>query len=579
MRINHKITLAMAAALVAANAWAVQAKRMPTIYNQADGKTVTLVLTGDESRHGITTTDGLALTRGNDGNYYYMAAGRMTAVMAHDAQQRTEAEQAFVAQHAAELTLEAQAAARPFKAQRKVTAMDIENTQVPHIGSPRIPIIMVNYTDYKFKGNDPLGTFRARYSNGPHSSYQYFVDQSFGKFTPQFDVIDLVQLSGERKLYGGNENDSPYGNDVGLGKMVSEACLALDSVDWSIYDNDKDGTVDVVIVLYAGVGEAQGGHYTSVWPCQWELENSDYGKVLEIGGVNINSFAVFNELAGRDDNGEVLDGIGTFCHEFSHCLGLPDFYATNNMGYYGMGTWSVMDYGNYNDDGNTPVGYTAYERNYLGWMDIEDAIPGSIINLKPITEGGKAYRIANDQDPAGNEYFIVECRKASGWEQFMASSGLMISHVDYDANAWAMNTVNNNGQRQRMTIVPADNKLSRINEEGDLYPYNGNDELTDNSTPPARVYTGSGSVKRLHKPITGITLGNDGSVTLKFMYKEPGDVNGDDLVDVADLNILIDIMLGSDSADNYGKRAYINGDDIVDIDDVNALIEMLITKQ
>lgn len=577
MRITKHFILALAAMMVTANAWAVRAKSVQTVHTQSDGKTITVVLAGDEHRHGYITTDGYAVIKAADGNFYYLNQGETSRVLAHNVQDRDNAEQQFIAQNAHNLVI-ATSESQARRAPRKVALKDVDS-QVPTSGSPHIPIILVSYKDLKLKGDNPIESMVEHYVTGDKSAFNYFKDQSYGKFTPQFDILGVVELSGNRSEYGGNTNNSPYGDDIGVGKMVAEACLSVpDFVDWSLYDNNGDGDCDVVIVLYAGPSEAQGADMNAVWPMQWELEYSDYGQTIEIDSIKINKFAVFNELVGTDDDGTVLDGIGTFCHEFSHCIGLPDFYATNNMGYYGMGRWSIMDYGNYNDESNTPVGYTAYERNYLGWMDIEEAQPNSIITLAPVPAGGKAYKITNDQVASGNEYFIIEAREQTGWETFMAGSGLMITHVDYDPIVWEYNSVNNNGQRQRMTIVPADNKSSLYNEEGDLYPNAaGNNELTDSSTPAARVYTGEGSVKRLHKPITDITRNDDGTITLKFMYTGvKGDVNGDDSVDIADVNILINIILGIDDAANYEGRALVNDDDVVDIADVNLLINTIL---
>lgn len=577
MKFNKRITLGLCAITVAASAWAVQAKHNPITYTQSDGSTITVVLAGDEWHHGHVTQDGLLVKQNAQGDWCYATASGTSTIIAHDAAQRSSSEAQFAATSA--MTLAQQAT--PARAKRIAAKDIVEETQVPHMGSPRIPVILVNYNDLKFKGKNPVETFEEHFNTGAKSANKYFEDQSFGKFSPKYDILGLVDLEGDRKVYGGNDY---YGNDKGLGNMVAEACFALgDGVDWSKYDNDKDGMVDVVILLYAGTGEAQSSIPDAVWPCQWDLASSDYDENITIGGTTISKFAVFNELYGTSDNGTQIDGIGTFCHEFSHCIGLPDWYATNNMGYYGMGNYSLMDYGCYNDYGRTPTAYTAYERNFLGWMDIEEATPNSIYTLTPVTEGGKAYKITNDQDPTGNEYFIIECRKQSAWDSFMPSNGgMMVTHVDYSEKAWADNTVNNNGQRKRMTTVPADNKQSYANEEGDLFPYGDHNEFTDDSSPAARTYNGDGSIKRLHKPITDIVKNNDGSVTLKFMYTAPpalpGDVDGNGEVDITDLNIVLNIILGKDSADNYDGRADVTGDDEVDISDANATVNKILGK-
>ena len=567
MTIRKRTILSLIALSITAISWAVPAKRIKTTHLQSDGTTITVQLTGDERSHCYRTLDGMALTQASDGNFYYASSN----VLAHNMSQRSAAEASFIAENASLLTGDRNT---PRRTKAKAALKDDE-PQVPHMGSPRIPIVLVGYNNLKLKGN-PEENFEKHFNTNEKSAYNYFADQSFGKFTPQFDILGVANLTQDRKVYGGNDY---YGNDLGVGLMVGEACEMFKDVDWTQYDNDGDGYVDVVIVLYAGTGEAQGGPSESVWPCQWDLYSSDYGKNLDMGEVIISKFAVFNELYGSSDKSSTIDGVGTFCHEFSHCLGLPDFYCTNSMSYYGMGSWSLMDYGCYNDNAYTPVGYTAYERDFFGWMQIEDAEPNSIITLSPVPAGGKAYRIANDQDPTGNEYFIIENRKKAGWEEYMASDGLMVTHVDYDAKVWNANTVNNNGQRQRMTIVAADNKCSLYNEAGDLYPYNGNNELTDSSTPAARVYTGEGSVKRLHKPITGITKNNDGTITLRFMYEGiPGDVDDNGTVDIKDANIIINIILGKDSPDNYDGRADVDGNGSVDIKDANIIINSILGK-
>lgn len=57
-----------------------------------------------------------------------------------------------------------------------------------------------------------------------------------------------------------------------------------------------------------------------------------------------------------------------------------------------------------------------------------------------------------------------------------------------------------------------------------------------------------------------------------------GDVNCDGRVDVTDVNVVINIMLGKDTADNYGGRADITGDGTVDVSDINAVVNIMLGK-
>ena len=504
-----KLFTLMVAALFCFAASAVPAKPGTHTITQSDGSTVTVRMIGDEFHHALVTLDDMTVGIDEQGDVYYCNVLGLTAVRAHDPATRDAAEAAFVATNAEMLSVAA--AVNETSKQRRARANAARLTQVPQGGSPRIPIILVNYKDIKMKAEDAVAAFENQFNSSGASCLTYFIDQSRGQFTPQFDILGPVNLANNRAYYGGNSG----GYDKGVGLMVKEACdsLLAQGVDFSVYNNDTDDHVDVVVVLYAGVGEAQayGIVPNSVWPCQWELSDSEVGEALRAAeGLWIDKFAVFNELAGASDATTELDGIGTFCHEFSHCLGLPDFYDTNYGGHYGMGNWSLMDNGCYADDGHTPTGYSAYERNFMGWLDLITPEVDTQYDLAPLnTDEGTAVKILNDA--SSNEYFILENRQKTGWDEYNPAAGLMVTHVTYSDYAWENNVVNNYSL-QRMTILPADNKLNSYSEYGDLYPYNGNDSITDNSTPAAKVNTGN----YLHKPITEITkVGNH--VTFYFM--------------------------------------------------------------
>ncbi|MBQ4005398.1 MAG: M6 family metalloprotease domain-containing protein [Muribaculaceae bacterium] len=515
------LSLLAIAALCCGVSLAVPAKRTPLTVVQSDGSTIVVTPVGDEFCHSLLTSDGLTVCRGEDGNVYYETASGSTKVLAHEASARSASELSFIAGNASALKMSART---PRRTPRRGPLRANSFTQVPQTGSPHIPIILVNYKDIKFKSSNPVAQFEGQFNTNAKSCLQYFVDQSRGLFTPEFDILGPVTMPNNRATYGGNVG----GNDKGVGTMVALAVKGLqDEVDFSKYDNDGDGEVDVVVVLYAGVGEAQATSTVpnSVWPCQWDLNDSYANGCSAYSSFDagqdgktalVNKFAVFNELSGSSDNTTVIDGVGTFCHEFSHCLGLPDFYDTRNTWYsnYGMNAWSLMDYGCYNDDGNTPIGYDAYEREFMGWLTPIVPTPGQSYTLDPLNlETGEAVKIYNDKNQ--NEYFYLECRQQTGWDAFMEASGLMITHVDYDADVWNGNTVNNTSSHQRMTVVPADNDLSEYTNSGDLWPYNGKNEFTDSSEPAANVFTGS----KLGKPVTGITkTGN--KVSFVFMEGE-----------------------------------------------------------
>ncbi len=521
-----RMLLSTVAALSLTAAVAVPAKPGLRTFSQPDGTKIELNLIGDEYFHSYVTSDGLAVARQQDGFFYYVEGSKLTGVRASSPEMRSAAEKAFISGNVGKLSLSARIKEmKPALKARKQAGAPKKATQVPNNGSPRVPVLLVQYKDVKFKDADPKATFEKFFKNGSESARQYFVDQSNGKYTPEFDVYGPVTLSGNRSVYGGNDY---WGNDEGVGTMVGEGCLGLkDEIDFSRYDNNGDGECDVVIVLYAGDGEASSDDKdaeNAVWPCQWDLASSDYKSALYLNDVTVNKFAVFNELFGGDLT--QIDGIGTFCHEFSHCLGLPDFYDTNYNGHFGMANWSLLDSGCYNNDGFTPCGYTAYEKAFMNWIELEEATEDTYYTLDPFNQNkDRALKITNSKDE--DEYYIIENRRRKGWDEYMVAEGLLITHVTYDDNAWAQNCVNDY-DLQRMTLIPADNELKMtkhnyfgetyyvVDEEslkGDLWPFGPATELTDVSTPAAKVNTGG----YMSKPVTAITDNGDGTVSFWFM--------------------------------------------------------------
>ena len=302
-----------------------------------DGTQVKVQLVGDEFMHYYQSADG---TR-----YLYDAASATYQVYS-DSQFSNSRRKAV---------------ARRAKANNRRAVRRKANVTNIFQGTKKGLIILAQFTDSKFQS----GHDRALYNkianaenytdNGFKGSVKdYFKAQSAGQFELDFDVVGICQLKNPCSYYGGNAST---GDDLHAGEMVAEACqwAATQGVDFSKYDWDGDGEVDQVFVLYAGKGEADGGAASTVWPHEFALSYSDYGKSLSLSGVIVDTYACSAELNDRDQ----LDGIGTFCHEFSHCMGFPDLYDTGYSGWFGMGDYDLMSAGNYNGDGRCPAGYSA----------------------------------------------------------------------------------------------------------------------------------------------------------------------------------------------------------------------------
>lgn len=508
---------------------AVPAKPGWHTISQSDGTTLNVQTVGNAFNHAILTTDGLTVARGADGDFYYTSSlTGLTAVRAHEANQRTSTENAFIAAQRGNLSMQYKSFNLPKQKGTFRVGGSNDESGVPANGQRRIPIILVEYKDKKF--NNTKEEIIDAMLTGDLSVGQYFRDQSNGLYEPNFEVHGIYCLSQNRQYYGGNSG----GNDQRLGLMVTEAVqlASADGVSFSPYDTNSDDYCDVVIVIYAGVGEAQASwnHPEAIWPCNWSLSAASYYGMGGNGSFRpknsdpvVDNFAVFNELYGSDDNGKTIDGIGTFAHEFGHCLGLPDFYDTGNGNHFGMGDWSIMCMGCYNGDGFVPAGYSAYEKHFMGWIDYITPRPGTYYTLPAWNQKNaatdKAVCITSDLN--SNEFFILENRKKQGWDRYMPGEGIMITHVTYDADRWWANTPNNENI-QLMTYMPADNTLSYNNEGTDPWPQSNKTEFTDNSTPAAKLYmkaNGSitGSAGYLGKPVTEMVINADGTASFWFM--------------------------------------------------------------
>lgn len=542
-RLRH---IAVSAVLITATgAMAVPAKRTTFIATQPDGTQLTLTRAGDEFHKYFLTDDGQVVVGNNTKGYYFAevdaASGRMKAssIEAADAASRNASQKAFVASlNRAELN---EAAARTASMSRMATRKAERNyapkkskaslpaqsgvglfpgTTYPNSGSPKGLIILVEYTDVKFNSSYDAGDyFRRMVSekgfsdyNATGSALDWFTDASMGQFTPDFDVYGPVTLPNKQAYYGGN--DAYYGEDLRPEEMVIDGCKLLDrEVDFSAYDTDGDGYVDNVFVFYAGRGEADGGSEDTVWPHQWEIESA--GKSLTLDGVKINRYACSNEWDGKKP-----DGIGTFVHEFSHVMGLPDLYHTSESGvYYTPCEWSVMDYGPYNNDSRTPPTYSIFERNAMGWIDptVLDKTPRSI-ELGYIGETNEGCIIPTSKN---TEFFLLENRQQEGWDKYIPGHGMLIWHIDYNSSIWLSNSVNNTKSHQYVDIEEANNNPAGNNATAlRNWAFPGTSglytEFTDNTKPSMKTWAGAS----LGTPITGITE-RDGIITFDVCGGKP----------------------------------------------------------
>ena len=500
-----KIILSIALAMLTLTASAVPARRTQRTLTLSDGTQVTATLSGDENYHYWKTADGRAFVM-NEENI-------PQEISLQQAQSKLQAK------------VQARNAHRIAKRTKRKAAWGAETN--PISGERKGLVILVNYKDKKMQHtqaeyNDYFNKAGYSDNNCTGSVRDYFLSQSYGKFSLDFDVMGPVTLSKNLSYYGDNDSD---GNDKHAAEMVAEAVkLAVSGIDLKRYDWDGDGYVDQVYVVYAGYGEHADAPANTIWPHEFELSEAakynDGPGALTINGVTIDTYACSSELRGS--SGNKMDGIGTACHEFSHCLAIPDMYDTSADGEnFGMNVWDLMDYGSYNGEdgyGETPAPFTSYERMYCGWLTpVELTQPCNVNDMPAITKEPVAYLIRNDNPKFPGEYYLLENHQQESWDAYAPAHGMLVLHVDFNSNAWKQNTVNNVASHQRMTIIPADGKLSHYNTAGDTWPGTSKKTaLTDSSNPAAKLYNlNSNGRKFMGHPIENIAE-KDGLISFTF---------------------------------------------------------------
>ena len=410
--------------------------------------------------------------------------------------------------------------------------------------APRGLLVLVNFSDTKYKSTNTkavmdslINAVDCKVNNGYGSAAQYFRDQSEGHYAPVFDVVGPVTLSKSYKYYG--ENDES-GNDLYATDAVIEACILANQqfsdLNFADYDWNNDGYVDFVYVIYAGKGEADTEENDAnsylIWPHNYSIQGvvkyysqgwSKYQKAdTKLDGVYLDNYAMSQELDGYTGS---RAGNGTFCHEFGHVLGLPDFYDTNYKTNYEKALtpndWDIMDGGGYNKDGHCPPNYSAWEKYFMGWhTPVNLGAEGTKLELKANGQSGyECYQInasgsLESATKDGLSYYI-ENRQQKGWDVGLPSHGLLIWKVNFSASAWQNNSPNNTANSPRYTLVSASGTKigTHPNSAGTAYEYDG----------PSNPYPGSANVTSKEvvsgKPLKSITEKN-GVISLIYI-EEP----------------------------------------------------------
>ena len=496
-----KILLSIAFALMGiASGFAAKAHTGLTTITQSDGSQLTIRLHGDEHFSWYSTADDVLLVQ--VGSNYYVAQVeedgtlKATPQLAHNAGERGTVEEQVINNQNKEkflnlLKAEPQALAKPIG--------KVNPAYFPHTGSPKALVILVEFQDVKFKTSDPVATF-THYLKGAgedapeannayvtnvtkgmvnHGSVsQYFNDMSQRKFTPQFDIVGPVTVKKNSAYYGSNTG----GTDANFKEMIAEACKNVSTnVNFADYDQDNDGYIDLVYIIYAGYSESFGGNSADcLWPKSGSATFNEPGtnNLLKLDGKQIYRYGINNELnatptvVNNQFNGmPLLNGIGLFCHEFSHTMGLPDLYPTveaSRVDNQNPEYWDLMDGGEYTYNGYIPTPYSPWEMDVMGWTaPTELGDEAKQVNLDSYATSRTAYKINGEND----EYLLIQNIQADGWWMGIAKAfktGMLVWRIDYPYTTVSLdNRLNNEKGKPNVMIVPADGYVISDYNHGD----------------------------------------------------------------------------------------------------------------
>lgn len=520
-----KLSLLLMALAVAIVASAEPANPMPITVTQPSGETLQLRLVGDEFYHFNTTSDGYTILKVNGRWEYAMKQGdrlASTGVMAHDPEAR-DVKEFQLLESTPKFLVDKQETNRGLRARLERDTKNQSNEPVVDYDAFRGLIILINYNDKQFQMSNANNFYNQLCNTHNYSGFyhqgqfqqctgsvrDYYYDNSMGQFDPDFDVVGPVSLN--YSCYEGHEKSR---------EIFQAAMDAVDAqVDFSQYDADNDGEIDMVFFMVAGYSSSYSGNNSGyLWPHMSYLYgyNGSSYYYLQYDGKYMGRYASSCEIYGWESYGYTMpNAIGTICHEFGHVLGLPDLYDTDYAESGGQSIhpdgWDVMAGGSHNNYGRTPVGYSLWERWELGFTSKPQELTTGTKTLSPVYTSNTGLMMTS---PNPQEYFLFENRQANKWDSALPGHGLLVTRVDRsNQSIWDQNDVNCNPQRNYYELIRASG-----NDDSQV-PFPGNcnvTELTSLTEPALLTWDG----QSCNFGLSGITE-TGGNITFNVVAEVP----------------------------------------------------------
>ncbi len=448
------------------SAFAVKAYPKAVKVTQPDGTSIMVLIHGDEHYRYVTTLSGIPVACGTDGFYHFAEAPNADIIRANNSM--------------------------PYK------------TLAASVKTRKSLILLVQFSDVKFSVDNPKTHFDKMLNQEGYSDFEatgsakdYFKDNLNGYYNISFDVTDVISLPQTIAYYGQDDESVPsvVTYDVNMPLLIRDACEAVRSkYNFADYDLDNDGVVDHVFVFFAGYNEAEGGDKNTIWPHTFSVESKNY----IYNGKKIGTYGCASELKGA--SGRLPAGIGTFCHEYSHSLGLKDLYDVN----YASGglskclwkTLSIMDEGNYNNEGRTPPYYCAIDRELSNVAEFSLLSVDREYSLSPINVNGT---ILKANTSIRDEYYLFENRSSSQkWDKYIGGNGMVVYHIDKSVNyaggikayvRWDKNLINADASHECADLVESLDSASIVSQV--FFPGQGNvKEFSATSNPGFEDWNG-----------------------------------------------------------------------------------------
>lgn len=537
---------------LAASVSAIPAYPYPIKYKQPNGAEITIQLYGDEKVHWAETSDGYTLLSNGKNGWEYAVKDengnlKTSGLLAKDVAYRTTEDKALIRKVSKKLRFSSQQVGLLQSAwEARVMSKDLVGsgqffkTTPPTnndgrqkvftpTGAKKLLMILIQYTDVPFtytkeNFNALMNTQNYNLEGASGSVRDYYLEQSYDLFDITTDVVGIYTADYNMAHYGANDS---AGDDINAGALMKEACEKADAdgVDFTKYDNDGDGSVDGVYIVFSGYGEASSGIDNTIWPHAGGISGQTFD------GKTVSKYSCSNEL---NYNGPSTPGtittIGVICHEFGHVCGAPDYYDTDyTIGgqFTGNGKWDLMDVGSYNGvpSGSVPPHFNPFEKIRAGWLTPTPlTTTTAITNMPDITSNPVVYKFNTS---TADEYYLLENRQNTGFNSYCPGHGLMIYH--YSKKYWdiSANTTAPQGfypvcasATTTPTISSSASAYGNINTGGCPFPgTSSKTSFVDNIAPSAKSWVGNNS----YKPLTGITESTvNKTIGFKFMEVTSG---------------------------------------------------------